>query len=61
MPVLLLEGSETPDGFKQGTRVVAGVLRDARVAVLDGQSPTADVLAPKVVADRLLGFLDPPR
>jgi pimeloyl-ACP methyl ester carboxylesterase len=60
IPVLLLEGGETPEGFKEGTRIVAGALRDARVAALDGQGHTADVLAPQLVADQLLAFLGTP-
>ncbi len=58
VPVLLLEGSETPAGFKEGTRIVADALRDARVVTLDGQGHTADVLAPELVAERVLAFLD---
>lgn len=56
-PTLLLEGSETPEGFKAAIGVVAAALPDARVAVLDGQGHTADVLAPELVAERLLAFL----
>ena len=56
-PTLLLEGSETPDGFKAAIGVVAAALPDARVAVLDGQGHTADVLAPELVTERLLASL----
>lgn len=60
VPTLLLEGSETPDGFKAAIGDVAAALPDARVAVLDGQGHTADVLAPELVAEHLLAFLGDP-
>ena len=60
VPVLMLEGSQTPEGFKSGTRVVAGLLPDARVEVLDGHGHTADVLGPEIVASLVLGFLHEP-
>jgi pimeloyl-ACP methyl ester carboxylesterase len=60
VPTLLLEGSESPDGFKAGIGDVAAALPDARVAVLDGQGHTADVLAPELVTERLLAFLGEP-
>ena len=56
VPVLLLEGDATPEGFKAGTRVVADALPNARVVGLDGQGHTADVLAPQLVADHVLAF-----
>ena len=58
VPVLMLEGGDTPEGFKAGTRSIAALLPDVRVEVLEGQGHTADVLAPELVADRVLGFLD---
>jgi pimeloyl-ACP methyl ester carboxylesterase len=60
VPTLLLEGSESPDGFKAAIGDVAAALSDARVAVLDGQGHTADVLAPELVAERLFAFLGEP-
>jgi len=56
-PTLLLEGSETPDGFKSSMRTIADTLADGRVAVLDGQAHSADVLAPDLVTEKVLGFL----
>jgi hypothetical protein len=38
---------------------VAAVLPDARVAVLDGQTHTADIIAPELVAEQVLAFLQP--
>ena len=60
-PTLLVEGSETPEGFKAANVDVAAALPDAHVAVLDGQGHTADVLAPELVAERLQTFLRKPR
>jgi pimeloyl-ACP methyl ester carboxylesterase len=55
-PTLLLMGSESQDW---GTEVetVAAALSDARIAVLDGQTHTADVVAPKLVAEQVIAFL----
>ncbi len=61
VPTLLLEGSETPSGFKADTETLAAGLPDARVAVLEGQGHTADALAPELVADHLLSFLSEER
>jgi pimeloyl-ACP methyl ester carboxylesterase len=36
---------------------VRDALPDARISVLEGQSHTADIVAPDLVADRLLAFL----
>ena len=59
-PTLLLEGSETPHGFKAAIRDVAAALPDARIATLDGHGHTADVLAPELVTTELLAFLREP-
>jgi pimeloyl-ACP methyl ester carboxylesterase len=56
VPTLLLVGSETPEA-QTGIETVAAALPDARVAVLEGQGHVADLLAPEVVADVVLGFL----
>lgn len=57
IPALLLEGGDTPAGFTAGVRTVAATLPNARIAVLEGQGHTADVLAPELVADHLIAFL----
>jgi pimeloyl-ACP methyl ester carboxylesterase len=57
VPVLLLQGSTTPAGFKDALAAVAATLPDARVVDLDGQGHTADVLAPELVAEELVAFL----
>lgn len=56
-PTLLLTGSESRDWGPE-VETVAAALRDARVSVLEGQGHTADVVAPELVAERLLEFLD---
>lgn len=58
VPTLLLEGEQTPPGFKAGIEAVAAALPDAHRAMLEGQAHTADVVAPDQVADHLLVFLD---
>ena len=58
VPTLLLEGEQTPPGFKAGIEAVAAALPDARRAMLEGQAHTADVVAPEQVAEHLLPFLD---
>ncbi len=57
VPTLLLHGTETPDGFKRALAELAATLPDARVADLEGQGHTADVLAPSLVAAELTAFL----
>ena len=56
VPTLLLTGSESPDIWQVET--VAAALQNARIAVLSGQGHGADVVAPELVAEKLLGFLD---
>jgi pimeloyl-ACP methyl ester carboxylesterase len=57
VPVMLLQGTQTPKGFKAALAGFAATLPDARVADLEGQAHTADVLAPHVVAQELIAFL----
>ena len=59
-PTLLLEGQETPEGFKAALQAIEVALPDARRAVLDGQGHTADILAPELVAEHLFPFLRDP-
>jgi pimeloyl-ACP methyl ester carboxylesterase len=54
MPTLLLVGERGP---RWDAERVARALPDARITVLEGQGHTADLFAPELVADRLLGFL----
>jgi pimeloyl-ACP methyl ester carboxylesterase len=56
-PTLLLTGSESPDPATRDLDAVAAALPDARVGVLEGQGHLADVLAPELFAEHLLGFL----
>lgn len=55
VPTLLLVGENQTLDWQ--AEVVREALPDARVCVLEGQAHTADVVAPDVVADRLLPFL----
>jgi pimeloyl-ACP methyl ester carboxylesterase len=57
VPVLLLQGSATPEGFKIAIAELAAMLPDARVGTLEGQGHTADVVAPELVVAELVGFL----
>ena len=55
VPTLLLTGEQTRQLWQPDT--VASYLPDAHVAVLEGQAHSADVVAPELVAERLLAFL----
>jgi pimeloyl-ACP methyl ester carboxylesterase len=57
VPTLLLTGSDSADPAAADIQTVAAALPDARIVVLEGHQHVADVLAPKVVADRVVGFL----
>jgi pimeloyl-ACP methyl ester carboxylesterase len=57
VPVLVLTGSDTPEEMKDDPETVAAALPDARIAVLEGQEHLADVLAPELFAEHVLGFL----
>ena len=54
VPTLLLAGTEGPDWQVE---TVAAAIPDAQVAILEGQGHTADIIAPEMVARRLLPFL----
>ena len=53
---LLLIGEDSP-GLKAQAAPVAAALPDARLAVLPGQGHLANILAPRVFAERVLAFL----
>lgn len=57
VPTLLLTGEDSPDPAAADVDTVAGALPDARIVVLEGQQHLADVLAPEVFAEHVLGFL----
>jgi len=52
MPVVVLEGSESPSWIRNGARALADLLPDARLRTLEGASHSADddVLVPELVA-----------
>jgi pimeloyl-ACP methyl ester carboxylesterase len=56
-PTLLPVGSESPEHLAAGAEAPLAVLPDARIAVLEGQGHAADLLAPELVAERMLAFL----
>ncbi|CAN5820627.1 hypothetical protein BH23ACT5_BH23ACT5_16440 [soil metagenome] len=57
VPTLLLVGPESPI-WKPEAEIVAAALPDARIAILEGQGHVADLLAPELVAEPLLAFLN---
>jgi pimeloyl-ACP methyl ester carboxylesterase len=56
-PSLVLVGSETPRPYRANAETVAAALRDAELAILEGQGHGAEMFAPEVVAERVLAFL----
>jgi pimeloyl-ACP methyl ester carboxylesterase len=56
-PVLLLAGSETPADDRAPVAALERWLPDARATTLAGQGHIANVMAPQLVAEVLLGFL----
>jgi pimeloyl-ACP methyl ester carboxylesterase len=56
-PTLLIHGSESTDPATRDVDTLAGALPRSRVAVLQGHGHVADVLAPDVFSELLLGFL----
>ena len=57
VPVLILQGADSPAGFKADAETVRASLPDARIAVLDGQGHSGDIFAPREAAGALLAFL----
>jgi pimeloyl-ACP methyl ester carboxylesterase len=55
-PTLLLIGSESQEWGPEA-ETVAAALPDARIAVMDGQTHTADVVAPQLVAEQVIAFM----
>jgi pimeloyl-ACP methyl ester carboxylesterase len=57
VPTLLIAGGDSPAYFRRDIDAVAGVLPDARIAVIEGQQHVADVLDPQTFAEHVLQFL----
>lgn len=57
VPVLMLVGEESPDEMRREPEVVAAALPEAQITVIKGQAHVADVVAPEMFAQLLLGFL----
>ncbi len=58
VPVLLVIGENSFDPSKPDVEKLAATLPDARITVLPGQGPVADVLAPDLFADQVVAFLE---
>jgi pimeloyl-ACP methyl ester carboxylesterase len=54
---LLLVGSDSPEIFKKSAEIVHDALSNSRVQELPGQQHLADLMAPEMVANALIGFL----
>jgi pimeloyl-ACP methyl ester carboxylesterase len=57
VPTLVLVGGATPLAFRTSSETVAAALPNARLTVIAGQGHGAELLAPDVVAEAVLGFL----
>jgi pimeloyl-ACP methyl ester carboxylesterase len=57
VPALVLAGGASPQPFQDSARIVADTLPNARVAALDAQGHGAAMLAPEIVAARVVDFL----
>jgi pimeloyl-ACP methyl ester carboxylesterase len=57
VPTLLLDGTESPPVFREGTARVARALPDSRVVPLVGHAHVAMLADPGLVARQILGFV----
>jgi pimeloyl-ACP methyl ester carboxylesterase len=57
VPTLMLTGEHSHDPAAADIETVAAALPDARSVVLEGQEHVADVLAPELFAEHVVGFL----
>lgn len=57
LPTLLLSGSDSPQFLKDATDVLADVLPNSRIAVLDGQAHAAMNTAPGLLVNEILAFI----
>jgi pimeloyl-ACP methyl ester carboxylesterase len=58
VPMMLMIGSESPENWKTDAETFASTLPDVRIEILDGQGHSADMLAPTLVTEKLLSFLN---
>jgi len=54
---LLLVGSESPAPYRASAEAVAAVVPHVRIKILEGQGHAADILAPAMFAEHVVGFL----
>jgi pimeloyl-ACP methyl ester carboxylesterase len=57
IPTMLLLGTESPDHVKESVHYLDSVLPDSVIHALPDQHHIADVAAPELVAEALIGFL----
>lgn len=58
VPMMLMVGAESPENWKSDAESFASTLPDVRIEILDGQGHSADMLAPALVTEKLLSFLN---
>jgi pimeloyl-ACP methyl ester carboxylesterase len=56
-PTLVLVGSETPRPYRDSAEVVSTTLPNAELSILEGQGHGAEMFTPKLVAEKVIGFL----
>jgi pimeloyl-ACP methyl ester carboxylesterase len=56
-PALVLVGSETPRPYRESAEAVVAALPNAKRGILQGQGHGAEMFAPKLVAEKVIGFL----
>jgi pimeloyl-ACP methyl ester carboxylesterase len=60
VPTLLVVGDQSPPSWRADADSVAAALPDAHIIVLEGQGHGADIVAPEMFAQHLLGFIRRP-
>ncbi len=57
LPVLMVEGSDSPESLRRATEYIHQLLPNSRLAVLPGQRHAAMDTAPDLFLDEVIGFL----
>ena len=60
VPTLLVVGDQSPPSWRADADSVAAALPDAHIIVLEGQGHGADIIAPEMFAQHVLGFIREP-
>jgi pimeloyl-ACP methyl ester carboxylesterase len=58
VPMMLMVGAESPENWKSDAEAFASTLPNVRIEILEGQGHSADMLAPALVTEKLLSFLN---